>query len=661
MLCKKLFVVSLIFSTLMLPSVAQKKKAASSQSGPKAASASTTTKTPEAKKAVDALKKNPGVKQKKEAVIVFNEDFDKGEELFQLNKPDEAIPYFEKALEKENVNPKIYVYLGVCYYQIKNYNKSLEVCVQGLAKEETDHKILAYNAGNSCYAMGNYMRADASYAIALREDENYSPAVLNRANAQLKLDHLGDSRDNYIRYLELEPETPQRERIEEIIRLLEAEIARRANEKPELINPDSFVENEKMEVPDEPEIVFADEIPVEKVEKTPSEIVHSDSVAPDLPVEVEQEKVLEKVHAEKITENDETPVIPELVLEDGNPPEIPAEQLVLAVEKEEKTEPVAKKEDVASEKFGIDDDLKQFEEEKLREEEEARRLAEEAARKAEEEARIKAIEEERLAKEKARQEEIAKWPAPKPTLNIIGGEKFTPDGDGRNESLTFEPSIEYLEEEPESWKIAITDPQGNLFKVIEGKGAVPKAITWDGKSDYGETVVSKNVYKAKLSVTPSSKDKQRIGNKKIETEAEIHTGLLVEVIVPDHEYKIVVQSISFDPNAAGFGKLPLEQILANAQTLDEVAEELKGLNSENIHIVIEGHANNISGTKKEEETELLPLSQKRAEKIVEELVKRGVDPSILSAKGVGGSDPIADRKDRANWWKNRRVEFIIKQ
>ncbi|MBR4598529.1 MAG: tetratricopeptide repeat protein, partial [Treponema sp.] len=204
---------SLILLVIALPFFSQTKKTASPKKS-LPSSVSTTTKTPEAKKAVDALKKNPGKNQKKEAVIVFNEDFEKGEELFQLNKPEKAIEYFEKALEKENVDPKIYVYLGVCYYQIKNYDKSLSVCVQGLAKEDTDHKILAYNAGNSCYAMGNYMRADASYAIALREDENYSPALLNRANAQLKLDHLEDSKNNYIRYLELEPESPQKERIE---------------------------------------------------------------------------------------------------------------------------------------------------------------------------------------------------------------------------------------------------------------------------------------------------------------------------------------------------------------------------------------------------------------------------------------------------------------
>ena len=46
---------------------------------------------------------------------------------------------------------------------------------------------------------------------------------------------------------------------------------------------------------------------------------------------------------------------------------------------------------------------------------------------------------------------------------------------------------------------------------------------------------------------------------------------------------------------------------------------------------------------------------------VTELVKRGVDPKILTPVGVGGSEPIAGKNDRANWWKNRRVEFIIRQ
>ena len=815
---KKIFVLTIILTLLLAPAISQKKKASSERKtkAPLPAAVNpTTTKSPEAKTAVDKLKKTPAKKQKKEPVIVYNEDFVKGEELFVLNKPEEAIAYFEKSLQSDNIDPKVYVYLGVCYYQIEQYDKSLAVCVQGLAKEETDHKILAYNAGNSCYAMGNYMRADASYAIALREDENYSPAVLNRANAQLKLDHLGDAKENYIKYLEIEPETPQREKIEEIIRLLDAEIIRRAKEKPELVNAEFNIENEKMEIPDEPEKVLADEIPQEKKvdEKIPSELVRS--VAPELPGEIKEKKPLERVDSEKIAEKKETPVIPELVGPDGEPPYIPPEQLMLAPVVIAKGSETKDTDNLSrnAEKLRLDDDMKRFEEEFRREREEARRaeeariaaeaeesrrkaaeaerIAEEKRRKAaeeeekiaaqkraleeerrnlekarmdaeieaqkraleeqqrkmeesmkafeenqkriaeenrrkmeeearlaeekrkieeerkafaaeqqrvmeenrkkvEEEARIKAEEEVRKAeeekakkeaekkaqkeaeekaqkeaeaKEAARQEKISKWPSPKLSLDVKGGEKFTPDGDGRNDIVTFKPEVKYLEEPPESWALEITDPKGNLFRTISGSGNLPASIDWDGRSESGEVVVSRNVYKAKLTVVPSEKDRKRTGEMKAEVSEEIHTGLLLEVIVPGHEWKIVVQSIAFDPNAAGFKKVSKEQKLSNAQTLDEVADEIRELakSGTEVNVIIEGYANNISGTEKEQKEELLPLSQKRAETIVNELIKRGIDPKLLTPKGLGGANPIASQEDQANWWKNRRVEFRINQ
>lgn len=254
----------------------------------------TSIKSEEAKAVIES-RLNGTYKKTDQTPVIYNEDFEKGKELFSLNEPAKAIPYFEKSLESENVDPAVYIYLGVAYYQTKDYNKSLAICVQGLAKDNTDHKVLAYNAGNSCYAMGNYMRADASYAIAIREDSTYAPPVLNRANAQLKLDRLEDARNNYIKYLELDPETPQRAKIDELVRLLQQEIELRAKQKPEIINPDEFVENEKMEVADEPEKV--DEIlPVYVVEKDDQmEKVEFDSAAPALPVVRNEENNGEKI------------------------------------------------------------------------------------------------------------------------------------------------------------------------------------------------------------------------------------------------------------------------------------------------------------------------------------------------------------------------------
>ncbi|MBQ9281644.1 MAG: OmpA family protein [Treponema sp.] len=915
---KKYIFACLIISMIFSPLASQKKNTAPAVS-PKT---TTTTKSPEAKDAVDKLKRNPNPK-KNEPVVVYNEDFVKGEELFQLNKPEEAIAYFEKSLESENIDPKVYVYLGVCYYQIEQYDKSLAVCVQGLTKEGTDKKILAYNAGNTCYALGNYMRADASYALALREDSSYAPAVLNRANAQLKLDRLGDARSNYIRYLELEPETPQKERIEIIIRLLEDEITLRANQKPERINPDSFVENEGMEIASPLEKVF-EELPIDEAAAVlASELVKEDVKAPELPEVISEKNLGEKVTLDGEKAEDEgndadsySPVQKEntsLASEKSLPAErielpelssIPAQsqqkknagigdiqknssekiaareleiplensdvksenksqservydseeqarfaeenrraleaektrlaeeaRIALEAEKARLAEEAQKKLDAEAARLAAEEAEKRrieemrlalevekarlaeesriaLEAEKARLAEEARkslelekarleaeeakraleaerarlieeakraseaeqariaaqeaerkraeeenrraleaeksrlaleaekaRLAEEARRQIEaEKARIAAeeekkaleaerariaeeqrkIEEARIAEEKRkaeeeqkaeearlaeerrlaeeakkaeeeqkaaeeaqraaeekkaeearkaekeRQEKLASWPKAKASLVAEGAENFTPDGDGHNDTVIFRPSVEYLEDSPESWTLTILDPHGNLFRTVQGNGELPASIEWGGTSESGEVALSKNTYTARLSVFPSTRDRQRLGPNSIEAGCEIHTGLLLEVIVPGHEWKMVVNSINFVPNGGLDGKLTSEQKKSNFQTLDEIAKEIKEHPGAKI-VIIEGYANNISGTEKENREELMPLSQLRADAIVQELIKRGVNPDVLQATGMGGANPLASRDDHDNWWKNRRVEFRIKQ
>ncbi len=194
--------------------------------------------------------------EKVQTPVVYNEDFEKGEELFTLNKPEEAIVYFEKCIDVKDVNPLVWVHLGVAYYQIGDFTRSLACCTKGLTKQNTDHKILAYNAGNSAYALTNYARAEACYAISIKEDESFAPAYLNRANSQLKQDRLQDAKMNYIKYLELEPESLQKQDIEKLLILLDEEILRRSKEKPEKIDLDfANVKNDEM--------IF--EIPVEKV------------------------------------------------------------------------------------------------------------------------------------------------------------------------------------------------------------------------------------------------------------------------------------------------------------------------------------------------------------------------------------------------------------
>ena len=52
-----------------------------------------------------------------------------------------------------------------------------------------------------------------------------------------------------------------------------------------------------------------------------------------------------------------------------------------------------------------------------------------------------------------------------------------------------------------------------------------------------------------------------------------------------------------------------------------------------------------------------PLSERRAQAIVDQLVKDGIDASGLTARGYGSSRPVADNATPEGRAKNRRVEF----
>ena len=55
----------------------------------------------------------------------------------------------------------------------------------------------------------------------------------------------------------------------------------------------------------------------------------------------------------------------------------------------------------------------------------------------------------------------------------------------------------------------------------------------------------------------------------------------------------------------------------------------------------------------------LALSQKRAEAVREALIKYGVDPDMLVAKGYGEADPVASNDTAEGRLKNRRIEYHV--
>ena len=74
-----------------------------------------------------------------------------------------------------------------------------------------------------------------------------------------------------------------------------------------------------------------------------------------------------------------------------------------------------------------------------------------------------------------------------------------------------------------------------------------------------------------------------------------------------------------------------------------------------LKVIIEGHTDNTGDDAKN-----MTLSDKRAQSVRDEFVKRGIDPSRMETKGYGETKPIADNNTKEGRTQNRRVT-IVKQ
>ncbi len=227
---------------------------------------------------------------------------------------------------------------------------------------------------------------------------------------------------------------------------------------------------------------------------------------------------------------------------------------------------------------------------------------------------------------------------------------FSPDNDGIDDDLFIALGAETPAGIAE-WKFEITEPEengGRLFWKTDGKEKITSEIIWDGRSLKGETVQSATDYPFTFTVT----DKAGL--------TAVRRGYIpvdILVIRDGNKLKIAVPSIIFRANAADFNGLDSGVVAKNETILKRVAEILNKF--PDYQVQVEGHANTTTGTEKEEITALIPLSTLRADAVRKALIANGVKAARLSSVGMGGSKPVVPISDKDNWWKNRRVEFIL--
>ena len=112
--------------------------------------------------------------------------------------------------------------------------------------------------------------------------------------------------------------------------------------------------------------------------------------------------------------------------------------------------------------------------------------------------------------------------------------------------------------------------------------------------------------------------------------------------------------ILFPPNSANLRAVNTEQAVINQQTFTQVARQL----SENpqTRVLVDGHANAVLKTNREEMNTLRPLSERRAEAAANFLVNYfNIDRHRIIITGAGGGYPSSSTDGALN----RRVSFII--
>ena len=156
--------------------------------------------------------------------------FSRGESLFKENNAKDAVQVLEYEIRNGQISENSYNFLGLGYYQLGEYDKSLDAFRRGLKAQPENVKLLSYNMGNTYYALKDYTSAAGCYSEALKADPLFYEALLNRSNALLMAGQLVSAKDDYIDFITKCPDNPQRERIELLIKALEEEIARREEE-----------------------------------------------------------------------------------------------------------------------------------------------------------------------------------------------------------------------------------------------------------------------------------------------------------------------------------------------------------------------------------------------------------------------------------------------
>ena len=210
-------------------------------------------------KKISDIKKEDGIEKSTKDMFV------KGNELFQLKKYDEALSLFREFLTQSPSMYKVRINIANCHMELKQYDQAIEEfkkVLEGLEAEkspdagdkemmasalasigdiymkrndlenaekffkksiETDEKdpALAYNVAEILFVGGKTEEAIKYYKLAVKIKPDWAKAYKQMGYALLNKGDIEEAINSFKKFMELDPDSPEKGVIEEVIKSLQ--------------------------------------------------------------------------------------------------------------------------------------------------------------------------------------------------------------------------------------------------------------------------------------------------------------------------------------------------------------------------------------------------------------------------------------------------------
>ncbi len=194
----------------------------------------------------------------------------------------------------------------------------------------------------------------------------------------------------------------------------------------------------------------------------------------------------------------------------------------------------------------------------------------------------------------------------------------------------------------------------SVLKIIKGTPNV--SITWLGDQLSIQTESNTTATELAQKIRPLVKNMQIVTQQPIDVNQVVGSSVsdaekALASLNPEHiraldeATALNLQIINFEPYSSEIPEI-------NKSILDQAAALIR--RAPQVNLVIEGHTDNVGTAQDNKE-----LSVKRAQAVMNYLIKQGVDPAKLQAVGMGAEKPIADNSTPEGQFKNRRIEFTV--